>query len=491
MTASGVASWPSARRTGLDALPGPAATPLLGWRGNLARFYLDPIGYLDELSRHGNLVLFARGMRGGCFQVGNADVPGTVLAYGPSVMQTCLNTGHAGFRSFHLPRPPGRSFSRLLWGLQWLHEEKHRQQRRMIMPAFHHKRLSSYRDMLVAITDRAVSRWAPGDMIDVVEEVKQILLTFGDRAFLGLGEAKSALSLGEEIHALFRYYISLSSRLPLDLPFTPQRRERQRAERLCHAFDALIAERRASGARGDDILSMLLDARDEDGVGMTQDELIGELAFLVIAGFESSIYAMAFTMYLIAQHPEVAASLHDELTAALRGDAPTLDQLNGLPLLDGVVKESLRLLSPVPFIMRSVEAPVELEGHHLPAGTELVMSFHHLHRMPELYPEPRRFLPERWRTLKPGASEYIPFSVGPHICAGWALAMMELKLLVAMFVQRFRLDLPRGARIDRLQRATLRPMQGMWMRVQPQDRRFRESRTRIRGSLATMIDLGA
>jgi cytochrome P450 len=237
------------------------------------------------------------------------------------------------------------------------------------------------------------------------------------------------------------------------------------------------------------MLSMLLAAHDDEGVGLTKDELVGQLSFLIFAGFESSIHAVAFAAYLIAQHPAVAARLHDELSARLGGDAPTVAQLPELTYLDEVVKESLRLLSPVPFLLRTTETPEELGGYELPARTELMLSIYHTHRMPEIFPQPRSFTPERWGRINPSTYEYMPFSVGPHMCAGKALALMEMKILLSMMMQRFRLGLPPRANVGRKMLATLGPSDGMWMRVETQDRNFDRSRSDAQGRLAQMVDV--
>jgi cytochrome P450 len=238
------------------------------------------------------------------------------------------------------------------------------------------------------------------------------------------------------------------------------------------------------------MLSMLLQAHDDEGASLTKDELVGQLSFLIFAGFESTVHALSFAAYLLAQHPEVSAKLHDEVRSLLRGDAPTVEQLRVLPYLDAVVKESLRLLSPVPFLLRTTEESASLGGFELPPRTELMLSIYHTHRMPDLFADPKRFVPERWERINPGPYEYMPFSVGPHMCAGKALALMEMKVVLAMIIQRFRLELSAGTSVDRHMLATLGPRGGMWMRVRPQDRNFAESRApNAGGHLAEMVDL--
>jgi cytochrome P450 len=476
----------------LATMPGPSSPPVVGHYWNLLRFARDPLGYLDELSTYGNVVIFARGMKGGILRARSDRVPAMVFAYGPDILKHCLNTAHSQFRPILISPPPGASFSKLTWGLQRIHGAQHKAHRNMIMPAFHGKRLDGYRDALVSAATRAMASWKRDGEVNIVEETRRILLVFLNRAFLGLDDDDGALSMGAQLQTVWNSMLSIPVVVPIDLPLSPRRRAIERADRMSDALEALIARRRAAPSsldKHEDMLAMLLQAHDDEGVGLTKDELMGHLSFLIFAGFESSIHAVAFAVYLLAQHPDVAAKLHDELSAALGGEPPTVEQCRNLPVLDSVVKESLRLLSPVPFLPRTFELPVEVAGYERPARTELLLSVHHTHRMPEIFPQPNRFVPDRWIGFEPTAYQYMPFGVGPHMCAGWALATMEMKVLLAMFIQRFRLDLPAAPRLDRRMRATLGPKQGMWVRVRDQDRQFTRSRGRVTGHLARMVEL--
>jgi cytochrome P450 len=474
---------------GLAELPGPGPTPIVGQWGNFLRFARDPIGYLDELAGHGNPAIFSRAMTRGVFDVGSRNVPGTVFAYGPEHLGLCLNSAHAQYRSIHIRPPPGPAFSTLTWGVQRLHGGEHRRHRKMIAPAFHGKRLDGYRDQLVVATDHALATWRSGQVVDIVAESKRIILEFLNRAFLGLDDADGMLPLGDELQAVWASLFSIPVRIPLRLPMAPQGVAIARAERILASLRDVVARRRGSGSEGDDMLSMLIAAQDDEGAPLTNDELMGHLSFLIFAGFESTVHAVAFACYLIAQHPDVAARLDEEATSVLGGAPPRVAEFDALPFLDMVIRESLRLLSPVPFLLRTAEDSLALAGYEVPPKTEVILSIYHTHRMPEIYAEPRRFRPERWETLVPTSYEYMPFSVGPHMCAGRALALMEMKILLAMILQRFRLALPERKRIDRQMLATLGPRGGMPMRVETQDRQFFRSRGDVGGHVRAMVDV--
>ena len=479
------------RLLGLRDLPGPWALPGPAWRANFLLFARDPLGYLEQLAAYGPMAIFAKGMEGGIFRPAADRVPATVFAYGPDLLGKAFNSGHAVFRSIHISTPPGASYARLSWGLQRLHGEEHRKHRKLVMPAFHGKRLDGYRNCLVEAADAAMSQWVPGGTIDLVDETRRLLLVFLNKAFLGLGEheTRGVLSLGENLEILWKNVMSVLVRVPVDLPFSPRRRARHHADSVALEIEQLIARKRQAKDKGDDMLAMLLDARDENGGGMTEDELVGQLSFLIFAGFESTIHAVAFAADLVAQHPEVAARLYEEVHGLLKGDAPTVDQLKALPYLDAVTKECLRLLSPVPFLIRTTQEEVELGGYLLPPRTEIMLSIYHTHRMSAIYTDPNRFQPERWASIEPSTYEYLPFSVGPHMCAGWALALMEMKVLLSMFVQRFRLDVRPTDRIDRRVMATMGPRPGMFLNVHRQDKNFAASRAPVVGQLARMVEI--
>jgi cytochrome P450 len=182
----------------------------------------------------------------------------------------------------------------------------------------------------------------------------------------------------------------------------------------------------------------------------------------------------------------VASDLLDEL-ARLGGDAPRMDQFPELPLLDGVIKEGLRLFPPAPMNHRIAARDCELGGFEIARGSELLSSVYHTHRLPEFFADPNRFLPERWAALDPAPYLYSPFGGGPRTCIGASFAMMEMKVVLAMMLQRFRLELVPGARIDRTVNVTLASAHGMPMRVHAQDQRFDASARRVRGSVRQMV----
>jgi cytochrome P450 len=252
----------------------------------------------------------------------------------------------------------------------------------------------------------------------------------------------------------------------------------------------IITRKRTADTDEGDVLSMLLQARDaESGVGLSEDELLGHVSVIFAAGHETSANALTWTLFLLSQHPEVAADLLDELESVLQGEAPSIEQLQQLPLLERVIKESMRVLPPVPWNGRVTSKPTELGGYALPQGTEVFVSIYQTHHMPELYPNPEAFNPQRWETIEPTPYEYNPFSAGQRLCIGAAFAMMEIKIVLAMLLQRYRLQLLPQLRIDRFGLIIMAPKYGMPMVVHQQDRQFALGVGGVRGNVREMVNL--
>jgi cytochrome P450 len=214
------------------------------------------------------------------------------------------------------------------------------------------------------------------------------------------------------------------------------------------------------------------------------------VAVLLIAAHETSSHTLSWTLLLLSQHPEVLGALLAELDAKLGGSAPTLEQLGQLPVLDSVVKESMRLLPATPFLFfRRATGSFELGPYTLPEKAVVLLSPLVTHREPSLYPEPLRFWPERWKTLSPSTYEYLPFGAGPRMCIGASFANMALRVLLALLVQRFRFTLSPDARVSRLVRGiTLGPKHGLPMRIDAQDRRSAPPGP-VRGDIHQLVQL--
>jgi cytochrome P450 len=341
---------------------------------------------------------------------------------------------------------------------------------------------------MVGVAEDSFSRYRVGETRDVHADMTELTLRVATKTLFGEDAGNRGLKLAALMQA---WLMAMMSPLMLlsraDLPGLPYWRFMNLSRAIDDETKTILREKREHGATGADMLSMLMSARDEDGSAFDEDDLIGHTGVIFAAGHETSTNALAWTLLLLAQHPDVSRDLGDELDAALRGSPPTVDDLAKMPLLDAVVKESLRLLPPVPLHPRIVAEDSELGGHRLPAGSEIFLSIFHMHHDPLIFAEPRAFRPRRWETAKPSVYEYNPFSAGPRMCIGASFATMEIKIVLATLLQKFRIDLPDGTRVDPRIAITMAPRGGLRMTVSGR-RSSPGAAGRVRGRIRALLD---
>jgi cytochrome P450 len=252
--------------------------------------------------------------------------------------------------------------------------------------------------------------------------------------------------------------------------------EQNRAfERSRRALDRLVldlvAERRRTGVRGEDLLSMLLEAEAEGGAGRMSDRQVrDEVMSIFLAGHETTANALAWTFYLLAQHPGVRARLDAELDAVLGDRAPQADDAPRLQYTLMVIEEAMRLYPPGWVLVRVAVEDDEIDGYAIPRGSIVALSPWVTHRDPRHWPDPERFDPERFDPARKVARPryaYFPFSGGPRQCIGKHFALLEMQLVVAAVAQRYRLELPPGREVTPEAQLTLRPRHGLPMRLVP------------------------
>jgi cytochrome P450 len=451
-------------------MPGPQKPWLLGWRGLLIPLARDTIGFIGKLQqRYGNLFALTRG--GMPLNNSIKDFPGSVVAIGPEYNQL-LMSDPTRFPNALQIGVDGTPWERLGAGLLNMNGEKHKQQRRLIMPAMQKSRVELYHDDMVAITREVLARWRVGEKRDVAKDMRLIALRVAAQALFGLNVAAESERLGELISDWIRLGASFWLLIiPMSWPFLPWGRYYKLSAKLDETTSRMVNQlRQEPPGKNKSVVSFLVHARDEDGTRMSEDELIGQANLLFVAGHETTANALTWTLFLLATHPHVLADVHDELAGKLKGAAPTPQQLAELPLLERVIKESLRILPPVPFGARACKEETQIGPYTVPANTEIVFSQYWTHHLPDLYPAPNRFRPERWETFEPTAYEYLPFLAGPRMCVGATFAMQEIKIVLSLLLQQFRLELPPQAVVNRLVGMTLAPKGGLPMVVREQDR---------------------
>lgn len=463
-------------------IPGPRPAPVLKDRLNYLRFANDPVGYVTALHRtYGPVAAMT------------ADVPKMkVFAIGPVFNHQVLSDPEL-FRSpgfLRFPAAPDSALVRLNTALVAMNGQQHKQQRRLVQPAFHRRQVESYHRAMVDVTETLLEDWRGQQTLDIHHQMKRLALVMATRVLFGIDTRAEADRFGalttRWLALLLNPLVSLAS---YDLPGLPYRELLRCSDELDQIYRTIIERKRAQGDPQQDMLAALIQTFDEDGGHLSDAELIGHANSIFIAGHDSSASTLTWALFLLAQHPQVYSDLLDELAGELHGATPSLEQLGRLPLLDYVVKETMRLLTPAAVIGRKTTAPCMLGGYDLPANTSVMLSPYLTHRDPDVFPEPQRFLPQRWSGLAPSTYQYLPFGVGPHMCLGSSFALLEMKLVLAAFVQRYRVTVVPNAQIDRRLLAFMLPRHGMPMRLAPQDRRF--ERVPVRGNIHEMVDLAA
>jgi cytochrome P450 len=415
--------------------------------------------------------------------------PMVVFAFGPQYNFRLLSNPDL----FHVSNdkslkkvPRGTALTRLwLNNLLRMDGDQHKQQRRLMMPSFHKKQIVNYHNDMIDQTQRLLDRWqaGTGSELNLLTEMQWLTQAVTVKTLFGLDDEVRLKRLGDQMQNLIQV-MTLGLVILVDFPGSPYRQALKAAQKFEAEIRAIIEQKRAQ-PEATDVMAMLVQAHDEDGEKLSDDNLIGHAFALYVAGHETTANALTWTNFLLEQHPHSLADLLDELDAKLHGAPPTVEQLSQLPLLEGVIKESLRLFPPAMAGLRIATEACELGGFELAADTNIMYSQFITHRMPELYEEPNRFKPERWLTLDRSPYEYLPFSAGHHMCIAASFAMQELKIVLAMMLQRYRLAVRPNAKISTDLRMHAQP--GMPVSVFAQDRQFK--RTPVRGPIQTMVDM--
>jgi cytochrome P450 len=459
-----------------SSLPGPQGLPLLGAKVNLLQLYLHPIARLRQLyATYGDIVVLTK------------NNPMFVFAFGPQHNFRLLSNPdlfHASSERSLKKIPRGTALTRILLNnLQRMEGDQHKQQRRLMMPAFHKEQIVNYHRAMIDQTQHLLDRWEVGREFDLLREMQRLTQSITNKTVFGLDDEKEVARLSDLIHKLTKV-MALAAGMTVDVPGSPYHRALQMAQKFEAEMRAIIEQKRAQ-PEATDMLAVLIQAHDEDGEKLSDDQLIGQIFAFYTTAYQTTANALTWTNFLLEQHPHIFANLLDELDEKLHGAPPTIEQLQELPLLECVVKESLRLFPPAIIGQRIAMSTCELGGYELAAGTTIVYSEFITHRMPELYAEPNRFQPERWLTLERSPYEYLPFSAGQHGCIGASFAMQELKTVLAMMLQRYRLAVRPNVKLS--VDFTMHAKPGMPVRIFAQDRQFK--RTPVHGPIQDMVEM--
>ncbi|MBD2002638.1 MULTISPECIES: cytochrome P450 [Cyanophyceae] len=402
----------------------------------LIKFIFQPIKYLDDNAK----------AYGDTFTIRGSKNTPIVYFSQPQALQTIFT---ADDRQLDAGR--GNSGLEFLMGensLLLLDGDRHQRQRQMLTPPFHGERMRAYGQIISEIAQQVMNQWTVGKPFNIRVSMQEIALRVILRVVFGLDEGSRL----EKLRSLVGSTLDLMTSpfnssafffefLKQDLGgWSPWGRMQRQIKQIDELIYAQIAERRAeSNPNREDILSLMMSARDEAGQPMTDVELRDELMTLLVAGHETTASALTWALYWVDQLPQVRDKLLQELDVDTTADPSIIAKL---PYLTAVCSETLRIypIAPNTFI-RVVRSPIEITGYKLEPGTVVVPSIYLAHHREETFPEPKQFKPERFLERQFSPYEYLPFGGGNRRCIGMAFAMYEMKLVLATILSRFQVSL--------------------------------------------------
>lgn len=371
-----------------------------------------------------------------------------------------------------LSGPRGSALRRIRNGLTRSRGDEHRVLRAQLLPMLQRRALDALAPRIAMLLDEELSTWRAGTTLDLGRATKALSLRIASELLFGIEDRAEAAAIAEGLGELMRrsYRLDvLATRWLGRVPGTPYAALESHARTLEATVRRAIAARR--GRPGDDLLSTLIAARDAGAGGLDDEGLVGQVTLLFGASYETTAQALLFTLALLAQSPVEALRLRE---TGRSGHA------------ENVVRESLRLLPPVPYTIRIARRDARLAGLPIRRSDRILVSHFLAHRRPELFPDPERFVPDRWTTARPGPYDYFPFSAAPRLCIGAGFASEVLEQAVVEIVRRFDFRLPDGLAIEPAVRVTLGPRGVVPLLLDEPKGRFRPAR--LEGDLGRRLE---
>lgn len=462
---TGLAAWRWALRFGLD--------PLMATRRALAEFgsFVVLAEALPFVSRPRAVVL---------------NVP-LVLTAGAAFSRELLSDPQTWRGVSLLPGGPRHSAARrLAQGLTRTTGREHAHYRNLVAPALRRTSVNALTEKMARLAEAEVASWSVGETIDIWEVSRRVMRGLAVELLFG-GHSEDGYFIADAVSRLMeRKWSGSAFALPINLPFTSYGRIVRDSAVLERRLLQWARTRRAN-ADDHDLVSIIVNSRDVDGNPPSDAALVGQIPSLFAAAFEAGQSVLTWTLLLLVQHPRIAAQLFDELCGKIGRASPSLSDAGGLPYLDAAVRESMRLIPPVPFQIRVAQRDTTILGYRVPQGTRVVLNTFLTNRMPHPYPDGDVFRPERWFTIAPTAFEFPVFSAGPHACPGYWFGSTAVKIALAAILTRYRLVLAPDVRIDYRVQPTMRPLQRVHALLHPQDGAF--AATPISGRICDLLTL--
>lgn len=438
--------------------PGPPGLPILG---NALSYLRDPLGFLTRCAREYGDVVRLRAPRQTFYMVSH-----------PDSIEQVLRHNHRDYIKWKLLRDTSKMFGQ---GLLTSEGDFWKQQRKLANPAFRQEQVQTYAGVMVEHTLRMLETWKPGETRVVTDDMLHLALAIITRTLFDVDLTREAKHLEGVLGSVLDYFGSPinSLLLPSWFPTLSNLRYHRAVRILDEMITRQMAERRSKPAVGNDLLSRLLAARDEEGKGMTDTALRDEVITLGFAGHKTTAAALTYAYWLLARHPEVDAQLGAEVREVLGDREATAEDVPQLRFTQAIVKEALRLYPPSWGIGREAIRDTEVGGYTVPKGTQVMTVQYVVHRDPRWFDDPETFHPERWLGdlgERLPRCAYFPFGDGPRICIGDHFAMLETVLILATVAKRYRLTLVPGQTIRLVPSMTLWPKPGIRLAIEERPR---------------------
>ncbi len=429
--------------------PGPHGLPLVG---STLEFGHDPLAFYTRLQReYGDVVSFS--------QLGKRKY----VVFHPDQVTEVLK-----HHNLFVKNIPDNFMGK---GLVTSDGDMWKQDRKRMAPFFARHEVERYGTLAVDYTRALLAEWASGQTRNVLDDMMGLTLKVVCRALFDIDVSTVAEHIQEALADIQEYYANPINFMTFaaKIPFLPaQSRFHQAVARLDEIVFALIAERRSTGKFGTDLMSKLIQLRDDTGAGVTDQWLRDQLVSLIFAGHDTTALTLTYALYLLATHPEIQEKWHNEVDAVLGGRLPTPDDEPKLHYTQWIVREAMRLYPVVWCGYREATEDTELGGYPVPRGQRVYVVQWVTHRDGRWFPEPEKFRPERWdndllKRLPHGA--YFPYTDGARICIGNLFANLEMSLILASIGQRFGLALADGFKMELQPAVTLHLRSGMSLRL--------------------------
>ena len=349
--------------------------------------------------------------------------------------------------------------------------EDHRRRRSVVAPGLRHREIQHYVQTMVSNIDSVIDSWRPGQSLDIYRHFRSAVRRSTAESLFGQRLAVHSDFLGEQLQPLLDMTHLLPQLMQLHRRFNSPAWRRAMAARTAinDLIDSQITDARSEPRPDDHLLAMLINGRGDEGYALDDNEIRDQIISMITAGYETTSGALAWAAYTLLTLPGAWDTAADEVDRVLGDRLPTAEDLDALTYLNGVVHETLRLYSPGVISARRVTRDLWFDRHRLRAGRLLIFSAYVTHRLPEIWPEPTEFRPQRWDPgasgfRKPAPHEFIPFSGGLHRCIGAVMATTEMTVMLARLVARTRLRLP-AQRIRAANLAALSPHPGLTVEI--------------------------